>query len=86
MMSHGSVVDVVGTGVFVGDGVDVTMNVAVDVEKSGVFVDVCVGVEGFVVLVIVMVGVRVGTLGTQSTCPTKMVVEVPIQFPAWSWG
>ena len=58
----------VGAVVEVGAGEDVTTKVDVGVEKSGVSVAVFVGVENFVlVLVIVIVGVRVGTFGTQST-------------------
>ena len=67
---HGEV-GCVGRGVRIGD--EVTINVDVGVEKSGVRVAVLVGVEksGVYVLVFavvtVTVGVRVGTLGTQST-------------------
>ena len=66
-------VDVAGTGD------DVTMNVAVGVEKSGVTVKVLVGVTVFV-FVIVIAGVLVGTFGTQSTWPTWMIVDAPMQF------
>jgi hypothetical protein len=75
---------VVGSGVLegvavAGTGVEVKMTVDVDVEKSGVFVDVLVGV-GVLVAVIVIAGVLVGTLGTQSTWPTWMMVELPMQL------
>ena len=64
-----------------GTGDDVTMNVAVGVEKSGVTVKVFVGVVVIVfVFVIVMAGVLVGTFGTQSTWPTWMIVDAPMQF------
>jgi hypothetical protein len=33
----------------------------------------------------VIPGVRVGTFGTQSLCPTKMVVEDPIQLARCNW-
>jgi hypothetical protein len=79
---HGAAV--VGSGVLegvavAGTGVEVKMTVDVDVEKSGVFVDVLVGV-GVLVAVIVIAGVLVGTLGTQSTWPTWMMVELPMQL------
>jgi len=54
-----------GVVVEVGRGDDVTINVAVGVEKSGVFVAVLVSVEKLVVLVIVGMGVSVEILGTQ---------------------
>ena len=61
----------VGAVVEVGTGEDVTINVAVGVEKSGVMVSVFVGVEKLIVLVLVgvmvMAGVLVGTFGTQSS-------------------
>lgn len=66
-------VDVAGTGD------DVTMNVAVGVEKSGVAVKVLVCVA-VLVFVIVMAGVLVGTFGTQRTWPTWMIVDAPMQF------
>jgi hypothetical protein len=62
----------VGAVVAVGTGEDVTINVAVGVEKSGVLVAVFVGVEKLTVLVAVLIavmvmpGVLVGTFGTQS--------------------
>ena len=33
----------------------------------------------------VMPGVRVGTFGTQSLCPVKMVVDEPIQLARCNW-
>jgi hypothetical protein len=61
----------VGAVVEVGTGEDVTINVAVGVEKSGVMVSVFVGVDELTVLVLVgvmvMAGVLVGTFGTQSS-------------------
>jgi hypothetical protein len=62
-----------GDGVTVGEGVcvagtgdEVTKNVDVEVEKSGVLVTVLVGVS-VLAFVIVIAGVLVGTFGTQST-------------------
>jgi hypothetical protein len=75
---HGVGCVCVGAVVEVGTGDDVTINVAVGVEKSGVRVAVLVGVEKSGVRVTVLVGVEktitlvavgvsIGTLGTQST-------------------
>ena len=54
----------------VGTGDDVTTNVEVGVEKLGVSVGNGVCVEKLTVLVGRGTGVRVGTFGTQRTCPT----------------
>ena len=70
----------------VGTGDDVTTNVEVGVEKLGVSVGNGVCVEKLTVLVGRGTGVSVGTLGTQRTCPTKMVVDDPMQLPACNRG
>ena len=62
-----------------GTGDEVTMNVAVGVEKSGVLVGVGDGVD-VLVFVIVISGVLVATFGTQSTWPTLIFTEDPIQL------
>lgn len=71
-----------GDGVKVGAGALVAVKVGV--PKSGVMVKVGVAVEGIGVLVLVAVevtaGVLVGTFGTQSICPTWMMVEAPMQL------
>jgi hypothetical protein len=59
--------------------VDVGVNVNVGVEKSGVLVNVFVGVA-VLVFVVVISGVLVGTLGTHITRPTLILVDDPMQF------
>lgn len=88
-MDHGfiGVVDV-GVGVggisVVGIGVEVAVGgsvVGTSVVGTGCEVFDAVGELGTSVIP----GVRVGTFGTQSLCPTKMVVEDPIQLARCSW-
>ena len=69
----------VGSLVFVGMEVDVGagVSVAVKVEVGeGVILGVAVEKSGM----LVMPGVNVGTFGTQSNCPTKIVVDEPMQL------
>ena len=66
----------------VDDEVTMKVDVGVSVEKSGVTVNVRVDVTvaGTGVFVFVTAGVLVGTFGTQSTWPTLIFVDEPMQF------
>lgn len=68
-------------GVTVGGTVGINVEVAVDVAVgNAVGSDVCVDVGKSGTMVTPGTGVRVATLGTQSTWPLWMVVEDPIQL------
>jgi hypothetical protein len=74
----------VGGGSVVGISVEVAVGgsiVGTSVVATGCDVSEAIGVFGTRVIP----GVRVGTFGTQSLCPTKIVVEDPIQFARCSW-
>ena len=74
----------VGGGSVVGICVEVAVGgslVGTSVVGTGCEVFDAVGVFGMSVTP----GVRVGTFGTQSLCPTKIVVEDPIQFARCNW-
>jgi hypothetical protein len=74
----------VGGGSVVGICVEVAVGgslVGTSVVGTGCEVFDAVGVFGMSVTP----GVRVGTFGTQSLCPTKIVVEDPMQFARCNW-
>lgn len=88
-MDHG-LTGIVGVSVGVGGTSVVGIGVEVSVGSSMVGTSVVgTGCEVFDAVgefgTRVIPGVRVGTFGTQSLCPTKMVVENPIQFARCNW-
>jgi hypothetical protein len=73
-------------GTEVSEGILVLVGSGVVVKGSGVWVSGSVGrtVGEIYGGITVPSGVRVGTLGTHRSCPTRIVVERPRQFARWS--
>ena len=74
----------VGGGVAVG-GIGVALG-SIVLVGSGVELGIGVAVSNsMLMMVAVITAVLVGTFGTQSFCPTKMVVDPPRQLACCSW-